>query len=319
MKKSQTERHSPGRLLLMATLFLGMIAAPASAATNPPPGSSATPAKESTPREIKGSEPHVFRAMGEVELRLHVVKPADWDQTQHRACLVSYFGGGWNSGTPESSIAWARWAAELGLVGVAPDYRTRNRFASTPEDCIADGRAAFRWVILHAAELGIDPQKIVALGSSAGGHVAAWTAIPAHGPGPDDPPPPFRPAALILVNPVTDTKEGGYGGPKRFGDSAPRALACSVPDQMSRNMPPTLVFHATADLTVPYANSVFFRDRMVANGNRCELVTFQGLGHTYSSSKLWGEEGRKAEQRTKAEALNFLRSLSLIGSIGGHP
>jgi hypothetical protein len=35
-----------------------------------------------------------------------------------------------------------------------------------------------------------------------------------------------------MINPGTDTKDGGYGGTKRFDGMANRALACSVPDQM---------------------------------------------------------------------------------------
>jgi acetyl esterase/lipase len=224
---------------------------------------------------------------------------------------VSFFGGGWSSGTPLHSIGWAKWAAGNGLVGIAPDYRTRLRFGGTPEDCVADGRAAVRWVEEHANELGIDPKKIICEGGSAGGHVAAWTAIPSPGPGKDDPAPKILPAALVLLNPVTDTKAGGYGGPKRFGGDAARALACSVPDQMPTNMPPTIVFHATADRTVPYTNSVAFRDKIVSRGNRCELVTFEGLGHSYNSSK-YGEAGKTADQKTHEEVATFLASLGLI-------
>jgi len=222
----------------------------------------AAPAKKAdvTPLAIPGSEASVFRTVGTNELRLHVVKPEGWTKGDRRPCMVCFFGGGWVSGTPETSVGWAKWAAARGLVGVAPDYRTRTRFKGTPEDCVSDGRAAVSWVEAHADELGIDPAKIIAQGVSAGGHVAAWTAIPSPGPGKDDPAPKFLPVALVLLNPVTDTKEGGYGGPKRFGGDAGRALACSVPDQMPAKMPPTIVFHATADQTVPYTNSVAFRD-----------------------------------------------------------
>jgi acetyl esterase/lipase len=272
--------------------------------------SAAKPA-EVTPLTLPGSEAFVFRKAGDTELRLHVVKPKGWAKEGSRPCLVSYFGGGWNSGTPERSIGWAKWAASHGIVGIAPDYRTRDRLKGTPEDCVSDGRAAVAWIVEHAKELGIDPKKIIVLGGSAGGHVAAWTAIPAPGPGKDDPAPQVLPAAMVLLNPVTDTKAGGYGGPKRFNKSEARALACSVTDQMPAKMPPAIVFHATADITVPYANSVVFRDKLLANGNRCELVTFEGLGHAYNSSKF-GAAGKAAHQRTEKETEKFLKSLGLI-------
>ncbi len=266
---------------------------------------------EVTPLSLPGSEPFVFRKVGATELRLHVVKPAGWSKADQRPCLVSYFGGGWSSGTPERSIGWAKWAAGSGFVGVAPDYRTRNRFGASPEDCVSDGRAAVRWIEEHALELGIDPKRIVCLGGSAGGHVAAWTAIPSPGPGKDDPPPSVLPAALVLLNPVTDTTATGYGGPKRFGKDAARALACSVPDHMPVGMPPTIVFHATGDTTVAYTNSVAFRDKLTSRGNRCELVTFEGLGHSFNSSK-YGEAGKAADQKTHEDVAMFLASLKLM-------
>lgn len=275
------------------------------------------PAPETTPVFLPDSEPFVFRTIGPSELRLHVVKPEGWSQTDRRPCLVSFFGGGWNSGTPRTSVKWAEWAASHGLVGIAPDYRTRNRWGGTPEDCVSDGRAALRWIVAHADELGLDPAKIIVEGGSAGAHVGAWTAISAPGPGPDDPPPTVLPVALILLNPVSDTKEGGYGGPKRFGGDAARALACSVPDQMPVQMPPSIVFHGTADTTVPYANSVALRDQLVRAGNRCELVTFEGLGHSYNSSK-YGDAGKAADVKTKQAIAAFLLSLGLIAPANGN-
>jgi acetyl esterase len=282
---------------------------------NPVPSAtpSATP-PEQTPLSIPGSEPFVFRTIGETELRLHVVKPKGWTASAKLPCLVSFFGGGWTHGTPAHSIEWARWAAEHGMVGVAPDYRTSERYKGTPEDCVSDARAAVRWVQSHAAELGVDSSRIICAGGSAGGHVAAWTAIPGKGPGADDPgaPDPL-PVALVLFNPVTDTKDSGYGGAKRFGGSAERALACSVPDQMPAKMPPTIVFHATADQVVHYKNSTDFRDKLVAAGNQCELITFEGLGHSYYSKK-YGAEGAAAKVKTEEEMGKFLGSLGLIKS-----
>ena len=121
---------------------------------------------------------------------------------------------------------------------------------------------------------------------------------------------------MILLNPVTDTNAGGYGGPKRFDGDAARARACSVPDQMPAKMPPTIVFHATGDAVVPYANSVAFRDKLVAGGNRCELVTFEGLGHSYNSSK-YGAAGKAADLKTRADVTAFLASLDLLGRAPG--
>jgi acetyl esterase/lipase len=268
---------------------------------------------EVTPLTLPSAESYVFKKVGEVELRLHVVKPENWKASDRRACLVTFFGGGWSSGTPAKSITYAKWAAKYGLVGVAPDYRTRKRFDAKPEDCVADGRAAVRWIQDHAAELGIDPAKIVVQGSSAGGHVATWTAIPnpvtpetASNPVPNP-----VPMGLILLWPVTDTGTNGYGGPKRFGNDEARANNLSVTDRMPAKMPPTVVFHGTADKTVKFENSKAFTEKMKANGNSCELIVFPDAPHSPHSSKE-GEKGKIVKAKIEEESLKFLEKLGLV-------
>ena len=319
MMKITLSLKSRAIALVLAAVLLDGIGELALRATGVPEAAEPTNAAaektpEATPMNIPGSESFVFRKVGDAELRLFVVKPKGWAATDKRPGMVCFFGGGWSSGTPLHSITWAKWVASEGLVGIAPDYRTRLRFGGTPENCVADARTAVRWVEEHADELGVDPHKIICEGGSAGGHLAAWTAIPLAGPDKAGLAPKFLPSALVLLNPVTDTKASGYGGPKRFGGDAARALACSVPDQMPARMPPTIVFHATGDKTVPYTNSVAFRDKLVSEGNRCELVTFQGLGHSYNSSK-YGEAGKAADQKTREAVATFLTSLGLIENV----
>jgi acetyl esterase/lipase len=180
---------------------------------------------------------------------------------------------------------------------------------------VADGRAAVRWVQDHAAELGIDPSKIVVQGSSAGGHVAAWTAIPdpVTSETTSDPMPNPALAGLILLWPVTDTGANGYGGPKRFGNDEARANNLSVTGRMPARMPPTLVFHGTADKTVKFENSQAFADKMKANGNSCELIVFPDAPHSPQSSKE-GEKGKIVKAKIEEESLKFVEKLGLVSS-----
>jgi len=283
------------------------------AETNLPVTENPADTNEVTPLNLPGSEPFVYKKVGDVELRLHVVKPKDWKAGDKRACLVTFFGGGWTSGTPARSITYAKWAAKYGLVGIAPDYRTRKRFDAKPEDCVADGRAAVRWIQDHRTELGVDPAKIVVQGSSAGGHVAAWTAIqdPVTPETASDPVPNPAPMGLILLWPVTDTGTNGYGGAKRFGNEEARANNLSVTGRMPAKMPPTLVFHGTADKTVKFENSQAFTDKMKANGNSCELVLFPDAPHSPQSSKE-GEKGKVVKAKIEEESLKFLEKLGLV-------
>ena len=182
------------------------------------------PAPETTPTGFPGAETFLFREVGTPPMRLFVVKPAGWMATDRRAALMFFFGGGWTTGTPANSIFWAKFAADLGMVGIAPDYRTKGRHDVSPLGSVADSRAALRWVQDHAAELGLDPARIAAGGNSAGGHVALWTAITHAPPGSDQQESPrVQPAALILFSTVSDTStETGYT-PKRFGEQIGRA------------------------------------------------------------------------------------------------
>jgi acetyl esterase/lipase len=244
-----------------------------------PPTAAATNAPAITPATLPGAETHTYRDGKPEPMRLHVFKPEGWRAQDHRPALVFFFGGGWTRGTPDRAATWAKFAASLGMVGIAPDYRTRERFDTSPLASVADGRAALRWIEDHAAELGIDPTRIVVGGSSVGGHVALWTAIAQTPPGSDPKEAPkTKPCALILLSPVSDTSSPIGYTPKRFGADA---LALSPVHQLDALMPPVLVFHGDADRTVTNRQSIALHDRLVATSNACELVNVPGGDHGF--------------------------------------
>ena len=260
-------------------------------------------APAATPAALPGAETHVFRALTPEPVRLHVFKPRHWQASDHRIAFVWFFGGGWTHGTPENAAGWAKWAADRGFVGIAPDYRVKERFGTSPLEAVADGRAALRWIEDHARELGIDPARVVVGGNSAGGHVALWTAI-----GPTPPgsaageAPSVKPAALILTSAVSDTSPKTGYTPSRFGD---QTMALSPVHRLDARMPPMLVFHGEADQTVPQAQSLALVASLRASGNDVEFVNVPGGSHNFSGDlPEWREK-----TRTMAEA--FLRQRQL--------
>lgn len=278
---------------MFIALVLTIVSVPAqapggNALLKPSVNQPATPVKpapkitaETTPTSLPGAETHIYRSTSPEPMRLHVFKPKDWKAEDRRPAMLFFFGGGWSKGTPEKSAGWARHFAKLGMVGIAPDYRTRNRFNTTPLESVADGRAALRWVEDHAAELGVNASKIVVGGNSAGGHIALWTAITQTPPGSNPQEAPrIKPAILILLSTVSDTSMLSGYTPYRFGTNA---TALSPAQQLDAKMPPMLMFHGDADKTVPYRQAIALRDKLVATSNVCELITVPGGEHGFTS------------------------------------
>jgi len=232
--------------------------------------------KSETPLTLPGAESYIYHDVKPEPMRLHVFKPKGWQAGDARPALVHFFGGGFVRGVPNQSAGWAKQAAKLGLVGVAVDYRVRDRHGTDGTACIADARAAVRWLQDHAIELGIDPKRVVVSGSSAGGHLAIWTAITASPPGSDPAEAPQeKPVALVLMWPAADftlfpaTRD-------RFGG---HAMECSATQHLDPSMPPSILFHGDADPTVPNETSVNRHRKRVDAGNSCEFVTMPGCGH----------------------------------------
>ena len=261
-------------------------------------------APETTPLTLEGAETHVLRELKPDAVRLHVFKPKGWQADDRRPALVWFFGGGWTRGTPANAAGWARWAADLGFVGIAPDYRVKERFGTSPLESVADGRAALRWVQDHAAELGVDPRRVVVGGNSAGGHVALWTAITHTPPGSNGTETPtFKPVALVLTSAVSDTSKAKGYTPARFGE---HAEALSPVQQLDARMPAMLVFHGDADTTVPQRQSLALRDAMLATGNAVEFVNVPGGTHNF------GGELPEWKEKTRTLIAAFLTKQKLL-------
>ena len=110
------------------------------------------------------------------KLFLHAYYPVNWKASDQRPAVVFFFGGGWSGGSYLQFTRHADYLASRGMVAFCADYRIANKHKTPPKACVSDGKSAMRWIRSHAAQLGIDPEKILAGGGSAGGHVAAATA-----------------------------------------------------------------------------------------------------------------------------------------------
>jgi acetyl esterase/lipase len=230
-------------------------------------------------KKVKPTRQVVYKTVGDRKLHLHIFEPEGHQLTDRRPVFLAIHGGGWTGGNALSFYPFAAHFADQGMVGISLEYRLRSvKDATTVFDCVRDVRSAVRWIRKNADDLGIDPSKIVAMGGSAGGHLAVSTALFARVNEDSDPADvSTRPDALILMYPVIDTSADGYGQAK-IGD---RWRELSPVHNVRGSLPPALIFHGTADAVTPYVGAKTFHDLSIAAGNKSTLITFPGGRHGY--------------------------------------
>ena len=248
--------------------------------------------------EIAGAQVETFRKVGERELKIWIFRETAAAATDSpKAAIVFFFGGGWTSGSPSQFVSQAKALAARGMVACVADYRVASRDGVKPTECVADAKACVRWIRTEAVRLGVDPDRIVAAGGSAGGHLAAATALlPGLDPDAKGNAVSSAPNALALFNPalVLAPIEGvdlsGF-----LANATVERLGCPPSDispahHVQKGAVPTLVHHGSADSTVPFASAAKFAELMAAAGNRCELIRYEGQAHGFFNKPPFLEE-----------------------------
>lgn len=138
-------------------------------------------------------------------VRLRVIHPVGTQDGPQLPGLVFFHGGGWVIGDLDTHDTLCRQLAlAAGVVVVSVDYRLapEHRFPAAVDDC----EAATRWVYAHAAELGIDRERLAVGGDSAGGNLAAVVALMLRDSGPREVFESLR--HQLLIYPATDMRRG---------------------------------------------------------------------------------------------------------------
>ncbi len=222
-----------------------------------------------------------------------------------RPLLVHVHGGGWITGNRRWDREGRR-HARLGIATATVGYRLST--TATYPAAVRDVVAAVTWLRREAADAaGIDPDRVVLIGESAGAHLAALVAnAPRVG---TFAPPGVEPFATgvdgvvgisgiyhltgerVSDEPLTDQFFGctGVECPGKYREGSPAT-------HVDAESPPTLLYHGTADRIVPYRASTMYRDDLRAAGVPVTLVTGEGGGHVTPYEDPWGERMR-AEQR----------------------
>lgn len=258
-----------------------------------------------SPESVDGAQSYVYRHASNRDLRIHLFSPTG--AGPHPAILF-FFGGGWSRGEVTQFADQARAAQRAGYVAALADYRVACRDRSTLADAASDAAAAYEWLVAKAPEFGVDPKRIVLSGGSSGGELAATTAMRA--------PPGEAPLALVLFNPVLDLSP--YAGRPRLPVAVARAISpAGLP--MSA-LPPTIIFHGTADRTVPIQSVRDFCAEARSAGRVCQLQEYPGMGHGFFGSRMVDPVTQSSPyDDTLTKSLGFLNRIGSRGGVQPHP
>jgi len=208
----------------------------------------------------------------------------DQDVKTHPA-IAFFHGGGWSSGSPsEFHEACIRYAKK-GFITFSFHYRlsvtadgTIPHPDITPVECVKDARSAMRWIRENADDFHINPNKIVACGQSAGGHLALCTALIDNvNEATDNPDVSPVPNAIVLYSATANLMEAWAD--RLLGERREEIWSISPYHNLKPGLPPTIAFHGEEDGMVPFWTVRFFEMKTTELGNDYELVPYEGRKH----------------------------------------
>ena len=204
-----------------------------------------------------------------------------------RPAVLAIHGGSWVGGSKTDYGPQLARLAERGCVVFAVDYTLARPGAPGWPEVIADLREAVRWIRRNADEFHVDPNRLAAIGSGAGGHLAMLLGTLPGETLPDDVSARVQ-AVVNLYGPsdletlarlrhlTNDPVRLLLGG--RSAESADRARAASPINLVTGNAPPMLLIHGSGDAWVPVEQSQRFSETLAAAGVMHRLIVVSGAG-----------------------------------------
>jgi acetyl esterase/lipase len=227
--------------------------------------------------------------------------------------IVYIHGGGWRYGDRSAYANDIEEAARRGYVAVTVSYRLTNpdemSKAKNPfPDQIEDVKCAVRWLRANAEKYHVDPNRIGATGASAGGHLSLLLGVTGgadafEGTG-GNPGVSSRVQAVVNYFGPTDLAHL-HATSRRAADllevllngtpeNQPEAYRVASPiTYVSKEDPPILTIHGTADPIVPPDQATTFDAAMKKAGGRHTLMMLAGEVHGFK-----GEAAKKAREAT---------------------
>ena len=259
---------------------------------------------------IENKRKEGYKTLGNKELFIHIFEPKNQNRNGLVPAIVFFHGGGWFGGSPMQFFPHCEYFAKRGIFAFSAEYRVKSQHGTSPVESVIDGKLAICWIRNQALNFGIDTNKIVAAGGSAGGHVALCSAlIEGYESEPADCILGSKPNAMVLFNPVVDTMSDPRIASLIDGDGN----IISPIHNIKKDLPPSIIFHGTRDKIIPFKDVELFTSKMKELGNSCELIAFERKGHAFFN---FGTYKNKPYNVTVRAADRFLYNL---GYLKGEP
>ncbi len=252
----------------------------------------------------KGEGLFSFKKSDGVDLKARMFFPDDWSEDDKRPAILIFFGGGW-SGRCGMQLKWFwEYYSSEGFVVMIPDYRLGGPIENL---AIPDGKAAVRWMRSHADSLGVDSDKIITMGSSAGGHqAAAMGTVKGYEHESEDLDISSIPNAMVPMWPVLDLT-------RHFGNMTNNAQKTSPSHTIDDDTPPILILSGERD---QYNSG---HDSYMNNAKKfdCDATRkiFPGKGHDFGLRPESNfAEGHAGEDSVISWSMSFFERLELLPS-----
>lgn len=192
------------------------------------------------------SKSYVYKTSAGKERKMEVFFPPNHTPSKAKVPgMILFHGGAWLGGSLAEFRGTCEYFASRGIVCATAEYQmlkmSRTQANQLPAGethktvCVIDAKSAIRWFKQHAGEFGMDPDRIIAGGTSAGGHISALATM---NPGLNDPADPKNidpsVAAFVWINPA-------------FAPSDSRTPEIDVMHHLKAALPPTIVFFGDKD------------------------------------------------------------------------
>lgn len=268
----------------------------------------------------------VYKTTPDTTLKLYYLKPANTTFNNKLPAVIWIHGGAWVGGKANTFFANAAYCSLKNTIGFSIDYRLISNNQSSIYNCIADCKSAIRYIKTHAAALNVDTNKIVLVGESAGGHLAACMALLDGHNGESNKSISTIPYALVLYNPVVNVATGGF---IKFMDAAATLQKAGMIDTtallqqyqtaakaisplylIKKALPATLVINGIVDKVTPYEYAVSFSDSLKKYYTKCQLVLLPNMGHAFSIAHYKSSEQQVIDALLMADS--FLTKLGIF-------